>query len=85
MLAKKNCINKKNGNVHGHGTRRAGDMHRWKGSSRSPLANVAEIFNKIPERLRVMPTEIFKKALKKILIEKEYYELGDFMKDKEWT
>lgn len=70
--------------MHGYGTRKAGDMHRWRGSSRSLLANVAEIFNRIPERLRVMPTEAFKKALKKILIEKEYYEL-DFMKDKEWT
>lgn len=50
---------------------------------KSPYSRLANIFNKLPERLKSLPNDsIFSKQLKSLLIKKGYYTVEEFKSDK---
>lgn len=80
IFAKKYLSGKTNETVHQHNTRARHLIHYSRGHPKSPFHNTIPIYNHLPDSLkRIEMLSSFKRALKKWLIEQEFYNLDDFL------
>lgn len=78
LLAGENCKDRVNSNVHESNARQTNELHKGKESDKSPFEMSIVIYNKLQVEIRILKESKLKLGLKKWLIKKEFYEIGDF-------
>lgn len=78
--AKKFLTNLTNSSIHGHNTRGRNKLHMGIKMGDLNYTSV-KLYNKLPESLRALEMKPFKRKLKLFLLEKEFYNLEEFLLD----
>jgi hypothetical protein len=70
---------------HAYSTRQRHDfqypIHRLTLFERAPYYNGVKLYNRLPSHLRTLTSNVFRKSLKEILLEKAYYSVREFEED----